>query len=242
MDGSRRPPRGTFVGPMADVAGNIEAVRTRIEAALSRAGRYDGPVAIVAVTKTFSADVVREVIRAGITDIGENRVQELLAKARQVEEPCRWHLVGPLQRNKIRKVVGMAHLLHAIDGETIALAVDRVAGDEGVRPAVLLEVNTSGEASKHGVSREDAVELGYHLASLEYLDWRGLMTIGPLTAGPGATRACFRRLAVLAAELRGRTGLSLPELSMGMSDDFETAVEEGATIVRLGRVIVGERK
>lgn len=225
---------------MGDIAGNIERVRERVLAALARTGRGDG-VTVVAVTKTFPAGVVRDIIRAGIADIGENRVQELIAKAEQVSEPCRWHLVGPLQRNKARKVVGLAHLVHAIDSEAIALAADRVAGEEGVRLPVLLQVNTSGEASKHGVSREEALELGYHLATLEHLDWCGLMTIGPLGANPPATRTCFRNLALLAAELRGRTDQSLPELSMGMSDDFEIAVEEGATILRLGRVIAGSR-
>jgi len=227
---------------MGDIAGNIGRVNERVQAALERSGRGGEQVTVVAVTKTFPAATVREVIRAGIGDIGENRVQELIAKSEQVEDPCRWHLVGPLQRNKARRVVGLATLLHAVDGEEIALALDRIAGEEGVRPAVLLEVNTSGEASKHGVSREEAVELGYHLATLENLDWRGLMTIGPLHAGLPATRACFRKLAWLAAELRGRLDMRPLELSMGMSDDFEIAIEEGATIVRLGRVIAGARE
>jgi pyridoxal phosphate enzyme (YggS family) len=228
---------------MSAIADNIERVRERIRAALARSGRAveNDPVAVVAVTKTLSADVVREVIRGGIVDIGENRVQELLMKAERVKEPCRWHLVGPLQRNKARKAIGVAYMLHAIDGEAIALAVDRIAGEEGARIPVLLEVNTSGETSKHGVTRDEALELGYHLATLGHLDWRGLMTIGPLEGGASAARACFRQLAGLAAELRGRLDLSLPELSMGMSDDFEIAVEEGATMVRLGRVIVGDR-
>jgi len=226
---------------MDAIARNLAAARARIASALSRAGRPADAVTLVAVTKTFPAGVVREVIRAGITDIGENRVQELLAKAEEVREPCRWHLIGPLQRNKARKVVGLAHLIHAIDGVAIAQAVDRIARERGLRAAVLLEVNTSGEATKHGVEPGDAPRVADELAALPGLDFRGLMTIGPMGADERRTRECFRGLATLAAGLRERTGLPLPELSMGMSDDFEMAIEEGATIVRLGRVITGER-
>jgi pyridoxal phosphate enzyme (YggS family) len=177
-----------------------------------------------------------------VPDIGENRVQELVAKAAEITEPCRWHLIGPLQRNKARKVVGLAHLIQAIDGVAIAQSVDRVAREQNLRVAVLLEVNTSEETTKHGVGRWEAPAVADELMALTNLDWRGLMTIGPLDAGEAATRACFRRLARLADELRSRTGLALPELSMGMSGDFEMAIEEGATVVRLGRVITGERK
>jgi pyridoxal phosphate enzyme (YggS family) len=227
---------------MGDIAGNIQSVRERVDAALRRSGRGGDRLTVVAVTKTFSAEVVRDVIRGGIADIGENRVQELIAKAGEITDPCRWHLVGPLQRNKARKVVGLVHLLQAIDGVAIAQTVDRVAHEAGVRARVLLEVNTSGEATKHGVEPSEAPLVAEELAALAHLDWLGLMTIGPLGGDEAATRACFRKLASLAGDLRGRTGFALPELSMGMSDDFEMAIEEGATIVRLGRVITGERK
>jgi PLP dependent protein len=231
------------LGPlMDDISRNIEAVRGRIAMVLSRSGRSPGEVILVAVTKTLPAEVVGKVIRAGIPDIGENRVQELVAKSQQVTEPCRWHLIGPLQRNKVRKVVGLAHTLQAIDGLEIAEAVDRVARERNLIARVLLEVNASNEASKHGVSPRDAPRVADGLMALGNLDWQGLMTIGPLDAGIGATRDCFRRLRQLAEDLRGRTGRALPELSMGMSDDFEVAIEEGATIVRLGRAITGERK
>jgi pyridoxal phosphate enzyme (YggS family) len=223
------------------IADNLARVKERVESAARRAGRRADAVTIVAVTKTFGADVVEAIVRAGIRDIGENRVQELLEKSAAVTSPCRWHLVGPLQRNKAGKVVGRVHLLHAIDGVRIAETVDRIAGERGLRAAVLLEVNTSAEASKHGVLPAEAVAVGESLARLAHLDFRGLMTIGPLAGGSGETRRCFRELASLAGELRRTTGLALPELSMGMSDDFEAAIEEGATIVRLGRVITGSR-
>jgi len=223
------------------IAGNVARLRERVEAAARRAGRPADAVTIVAVTKTFGPDVVEAILRAGIADIGENRVQELLVKADVVRGPCRWHLVGPLQRNKAGKVVGRVHLLQAIDGLRIAETVDRIAGERGVRAGVLLEVNTSGEASKHGVAPGEAPGAGEQLARLAHLDFRGLMTIGPLSGGPEETRRCFRELASLAEAMRRATGLALPELSMGMSDDFELAIEEGATMIRVGRVIAGDR-
>jgi pyridoxal phosphate enzyme (YggS family) len=225
----------------AGITANVARVRERVQAAARRAGRPEDAVTIVAVTKTFGPEVVEAILRAGIGDIGENRVQELLLKSDAVRTPCRWHLVGPLQRNKAGKVVGRVHLIQAIDGVRIAETVDRIAGERGLHARVLLEVNTSGESSKHGVAPEDAVAAGEALARLAHLDFRGLMTIGPLSGGPEDTRRCFRDLFALAEDIRRATGLALPELSMGMSDDFEMAIEEGATIIRVGRVIVGDR-
>lgn len=226
---------------MNAIADNVRRVRDRVENAARRAGRSSAEITIVAVTKTFGPDVVEAILRAGITDIGENRVQELLLKADAVRSPCRWHLVGPLQRNKAGKVVGRVHLIEAIDGVRIAETVDRIAGERGLRAAVLLEVNLSGESAKHGVAPAEAIAAGESLARLPNLVFRGLMTIGPLTGGPEDTRRCFRELAALAERMRRATGLALPELSMGMSDDFEVAIEEGATLIRPGRVIAGER-
>jgi pyridoxal phosphate enzyme (YggS family) len=226
---------------MSTIAHNVERVRERVARALERAGDERRSVTIVAVTKTFGADVVRDVIRAGITDIGENRVQELAAKAREIDLPCRWHLVGTLQRNKAAKAVGLVHLIHSIDGVRIAQTVDRVAAERGLRVRVLLEVNASGEAAKHGVDWAEVEAVAAQVFALPHLDPCGLMTIGPASVDPAATRACFRRLADLARALRAQTGIPLAELSMGMSDDFEIALEEGATILRLGRVLVGAR-
>jgi pyridoxal phosphate enzyme (YggS family) len=223
------------------ISGQIEAVRARVSEALERAGREPGGVTIVAVTKAFGADMVRRVIAAGIADIGENRVQEMVAKAAEIDVPCRWHLIGALQRNKAAKAAALAHLIHAVDGVPIAQTLDRIARERGARSRVLLEVNTSGEASKHGVEPSAAPAMGETLAALPGLDWQGLMTIGPLGGDLGAARRCFQQLRHLAEDLRLRSGLALPELSMGMSDDFEVAIEEGATIIRVGRVITGDR-
>jgi pyridoxal phosphate enzyme (YggS family) len=226
---------------MPSIADNIARVRERVRAALERAGRGANDVTVVAVTKTFGAEVVREVIRGGILDIGENRVQELVAKQEEIGDACRWHLVGPLQRNKAGKVVGRVVLIHSIDGVRIAETVDRVARARGQRVSVLLEVNTSGEASKHGVAPEEAVHVAEAIVRLESVDLDGVMTIGPASTDIAETRACFRTLVGLARELRAATGRKLPVISMGMSEDFEIAIEEGATLIRLGRVITGER-
>jgi pyridoxal phosphate enzyme (YggS family) len=226
---------------MQSIADNVSRVRERVHSALERAGRGADEVTIVAVTKTFGAEVVREVIQAGILDIGENRVQELLVKQEAVGAACRWHLVGPLQRNKAGKVVGRVALIHSIDGVRIAETVDRIARERGERTRVLLEVNTSGEESKHGVRPADAPLVAEAVARLASVDLEGVMTIGPASVDMAETRACFRTLARLARELRAATGRKLPVISMGMSEDFETAIEEGATMIRLGRVLTGER-
>lgn len=227
---------------MPSIADNVARVRERVHAALRRAGRESEPVTIVAVTKTFGAEIVREVIAAGIGDIGENRVQELLAKQEALGvDACRWHLVGPLQRNKAGKVVGSVALIHSIDGVRIAETVDRIARERALRARVLLEVNTSGETSKHGVAPANAAATADAIMRMESLDLAGLMTIGPLAGGEKENRACFRALAELARTLRGSTGRPLPILSMGMSDDFEEAIEEGSNLVRVGRVITGDR-
>jgi len=223
------------------IATNVERVRERIDSACRRAGRPGSEITLVGVTKTFGADVVDAVIAAGITDVAENRIQEFLAKSPEVTQPCRWHLVGPLQRNKATKAVGRFHLVQSIDRLEIAQSLDRLGRERGVITRALLQVNTSGEAAKHGVTSDDAPAALDAIAALERIDIVGLMTIGPLSTDPEDTRAAFRSLFSLRERLRSTSGLALPELSMGMSGDFEMAIEEGATIVRLGRIITGER-
>ena len=227
---------------MSSIIENVARVRERVAGALRRAGRDGHEIAMVAVTKTFDADVVRAVIDAGITDIGENRVQELVTKQDAVgRNACRWHLVGPLQRNKAGKIVDRVDLMHAIDSVRIAETLDRLVRERGARMRVLLEVNTSEETSKHGVAPAQAPAAADALLRLDALDWAGLMTIGPLSGGEPEARACFRALARLAEQLRATTRRDLPVLSMGMSDDFEAAIEEGSTMIRVGRGITGKR-
>lgn len=226
---------------MSTIAENVARVRERVAAALERSGRGGEEVTVVAVTKTFGAGVVDTVIESGIADIGENRVQELLAKREDVTGTCRWHLVGHLQRNKATKVVGAVHMIQSLDSMRLARTLDRLAGERGVTVRALLQVNTSGEASKEGVSPEEAPGVAADVAGLEHVSLDGLMTIGPVTMNPVDTRRCFRQLRDLRDRIRASAGLSMPHLSMGMSGDFEIALEEGATIVRIGRTITGER-
>jgi len=224
-----------------NVAGNVERVRERVAAACQRAGRDSAGVTLVGVTKTFGPEMVDEVVAAGVEDVGENRIQEFLAKSPEVERPCRWHLVGPLQRNKATKAIGRFHLVQSIDRVAIAQTLDRLGEERGLVTRALLQVNTSGEPSKHGVGPNEAAAALDEIAVLAHIEIAGLMTIGPLSSDPEDTRRSFRLLFELRERLRGTSGLDLTELSMGMSGDFEMAIEEGATIIRLGTVITGPR-
>lgn len=219
----------------------LEAVRERIARACGRSGRDPEDVRLVAVSKKFPADRVRELLDAGHTLFGENRVQEALAKIPEVGPGAVWHLVGSLQRNKARHVVGVFELIHSLDGEKLAVELDRRAGAAGRRQAVLVQLNLAGESTKSGVSEAGLRPLVESVAALDHLDLRGLMTIPPPVARAEESRRWFARLRELRDEVAQRLGRPLPELSMGMTDDFEVAVEEGATLVRIGRAIFGER-
>ena len=226
---------------MSSVRDNVLRVQDRLQAALQRAGRSGERVTIVAVTKTFGPDLVDAVVDAGIEDIGENRVQEFLEKRGAVMHACRWHLVGHLQRNKATKVVGAFHCIQSLDSVRLAETLNRLGGERGVVTRAFLQVNTSVEASKHGFSADEAVDCAAEIATLPHIDLAGLMTIGPVSMDSVDTRNCFRQLRRLRDEINRSVDRPLAELSMGMSSDFEAAVEEGATVVRLGRVLTGER-
>ncbi len=222
-----------------NVAEKYEEVVRRVNDAARRASR-PSDVRIVAVTKTFPAQAVVEALRAGITDIGENRAQELRDKFAAIGDRARWHFIGPLQTNKVRLVVGVAALVHSVDRLQLAQAIARRARSIATTQDVLIEVNLSGEDAKHGVEPGRALSLAAEVASLEGISVRGLMTMPPFPRDPQDSRPFYRRLARLSQELRG----DMPdahELSMGMTRDFEVAVEEGATIVRIGEAIFGPR-
>jgi pyridoxal phosphate enzyme (YggS family) len=219
----------------------LQDVRRRIDEACGRSGRDPASVTLVAVAKTFPAERVREMLACGQTVFGESRVQEALEKIPAVGEGARWHLVGHLQRNKARHAVGTFELIHSVDGEPLARELDRRAAATGVRQSILLQVNVSDEASKHGVPVGDAEALLAVVSRLEHLEPRGLMTIPPWSEDPEASRPWLTRLRALRDRLRERSGLALPDLSMGMTGDFEVAVEEGATLVRIGTALFGER-
>jgi pyridoxal phosphate enzyme (YggS family) len=218
------------------IAGRIAAVRARMAAACDRAGRAPHEVTLIGVTKTHGADAVSAAHGAGLRDFGENRVQEALPKiahARATGMTARWHLIGHLQTNKAAAAIGAFDILHGVDSERLARAISERA--TGPVP-VFLEVNAGGEASKFGVAPQEASTLAGMIGKLPYVDLRGLMTVAPRTDDPEDVRPLFRELRAL------RDALGLRELSMGMTDDFEVAIEEGATYVRVGRAIFGTRR
>ncbi len=221
--------------PVVDIATRIEKVQARIDAACDRAGRQRADVTLIAVSKTHSAASVAAAYVAGIRDFGENRVQEALPKIEslRVEGVApRWHLIGHLQTNKLRAAIEAFDILHSIDSERLARAIS----ERAPRPvSVMIEVNIAGEASKFGVPPEDAPKLAERIGRLPNVDLRGLMTVAPQTDDPESVRPVFRKL----CEIRDAIGLR--ELSMGMTDDFEVAVEEGSTLVRVGRALFGAR-
>jgi pyridoxal phosphate enzyme (YggS family) len=228
------------------VRGRLAEVRARIERACARAGRDPREVRVVGVVKGFGPEVAAGAARAGLRDLGENRVQEAREKAPRVRELCpelpvTWHLVGHLQRNKARWAVQLFSWVHSVDSPELAHELSRRATAAGCTVHVLVEVNVAGEPTKHGTSPEQAPELAELVACLPGLRLEGLMTVAPQAPDPEAVRWVFRGLRDLRDTIRTDRGLELPELSMGMTDDFEVAVEEGATLVRLGRALFGDR-
>jgi hypothetical protein len=221
------------------LAERLQHVRERVAEAAARAGRPAGSVRLLAVSKTKPAEQIREAYAAGQRDFGENYVQELCAKAAALADltDIRFHLIGPLQRNKVKLVVPVVSLVHTVDRASLAEELSKRAAAAGRMLPVLLEVNVSGEASKAGCSPEEAPSLAAAVRELPGVALRGLMTIPPDTEDRELARPYFRRL----RELRDALGADLPELSMGMSHDFEIAIEEGATIVRVGTAIFGAR-
>lgn len=214
----------------------LAAVRARVAAACRRAGRDPAEVTLVAVTKTVPARVARVAAELGATDLGENRPQELWKKAAEVPA-ARWHLIGHLQRNKIDRTAPLVTLIHSVDSTRLLDALDAFGRKRGEPVPVLLEVNCSREAAKGGFSPADVPALSDSLVSLAGVSVRGLMTMAAFAADPESCRPAFAELWRLRDELRARSGLELPHLSMGMSNDFEVAVEEGATFVRVGTTI-----
>ncbi len=225
------------------ISDNLLAIEERIQGACARAGRSRADITLVAVTKTRTPAEVDEAIRAGITHVGENRVQEALAKRPQVMLPATWHLVGSLQTNKAKKALELFDYIQSVDSLRLALELQRRCEQMSRRVCALIEVNTSGETSKHGIRPDAVPDLVVELLKLDRVELAGLMTIGPGLAieEPEASRPCFKLLRTLTKDCRQRFSTPLPHLSMGMSSDFEVGIEEGATIVRIGTAIFGPR-
>lgn len=226
---------------MSETEGNLAAIHARIAAAAARAGRDPREIALIAVSKKMPADAVRAAWEAGQGVFAESRVQEAAPKIAELPGALRWHFIGHLQKNKIRRALPLFELFHGIDTLELAQAVDRIAAEEGLFPRVLLEVNVAGETSKFGLDPAALERDLDALLALPRLQIEGLMTIAPYADDPEASRPHFRALRELRDGLARRTGLPFGTLSMGMSGDFEVAVEEGATLVRVGTAIFGAR-
>jgi pyridoxal phosphate enzyme (YggS family) len=224
-----------------DIVEALARLRARIEDACRRARRDPTDVRLVAVSKTVSPERIRELIRAGHRIVGENRIQEVEAKREVVGPEAVWHFIGHLQRNKVRQAVGAFELIHSVDSLRLARELNRRALALDVRQAVLLQVNQGGESTKHGLAEDQLLADLEGLAELERLELRGLMTIPPPTPGAADSARWFAALRRLRDTAASRTGLALEELSMGMTADFETAIEEGATLIRVGTALFGAR-
>ncbi len=232
-----------------EIEARLVALRRRVVAAAARAGRDPGEVRIVAVSKGHPAEAIRLAYEAGVRDFGENRVEEAEPKLDALLDltEARWHMVGHVQSRKARRVAGRFDVVHSVDRLKLARRLDRFASEQGRRLPVLLECNVSGEATKFGFAAEErerweeVLTQAREILSLPNLEVLGLMTMAPWVPDPEAARPYFRRLWELRDFLQERLSVSLPELSMGMSDDFEPAVEEGATMIRIGRALFGPR-
>jgi pyridoxal phosphate enzyme (YggS family) len=225
------------------VRANIDRIRHRIADAAMRSGREFSDIRLMAVTKTVDDDRIMEAIEAGIDIIGESYVQEAKRKIEKMGKSVAWHMIGYLQSNKAKYAIRLFDMIHSVDRMDLAVELDRRAGLAGCRMNILVEVNTSGEMTKSGVDHRKAVQLIREIAALKNLSVRGLMTMPPWFDDPEDARPYFAALRALRNRITEERipEVEMTELSMGMSGDFEVAVEEGATIVRVGRSIFGER-
>ncbi|MCX6900020.1 MAG: YggS family pyridoxal phosphate-dependent enzyme [Verrucomicrobia bacterium] len=222
---------------MPTIAENIAAVCGRIGAAAGRAGRSAADIQLVAVSKTHPPEVVREAVAEGLTVFGESRIQEAKAKIPELSDKLRWHFIGHLQTNKAREAVELFHMVQSVDSVRLARELDQCAERASRTLAVLLECNVSGEGTKFGFKPDEVMAALAELNRLPRLEIQGLMTMAPFFEDPQEARPTFRALRELRDRLQQQHGIPLPALSMGMTNDFEVAIEEGATMVRIGTAI-----
>jgi len=222
----------------------VNEIRKRIISAAARAGRDPSTILLLGVTKGIDIERIREGIGAGIKTLGESRVQEALPKIKALHKDITWHFIGHLQRNKVKYIVGLFDLIHSLDSKGLAEEIDKRSGKANLIQKVLIEVNTGGEESKYGISPEDTIPFIKEVKDLRHIEICGLMTIPPFSEDPEESRPYFRMLREIFEEVRATFPEleSFSHLSMGMSNDFEIAIEEGATIVRIGTAIFGERE
>ena len=222
---------------------NLETIKQRISQVAEKSGRKPETVKLVAVSKTYPVEAISEAFNAGQILFGENRVQELEEKVPKLPREIEWHLIGHLQGNKVKKAVETAEFIHSVDSVGLLNRIDRIAKDSGKVQNILLEVNVSGEESKFGIASYDTLRLCVESAvSCHNIDFRGLMTMAPYGIPECELRRIFSKLREFRDSSEREFGIALPELSMGMSSDFEPAIMEGATMIRIGTAIFGERR
>lgn len=222
---------------------NLKAVEEEIEKACERAGRKREEVTLIAVSKTKPISMLQEIYDEGIRDFGENKVQELSMKYEELPKDIRWHMIGHLQRNKVKQVVDKACLIHSVDSYRLAEEINIQAKKKGIVAPILVEVNIAEEESKFGIHKEDAIQLVEEIAELENIRIEGLMTIAPFVENPEENRQYFRNIKQLSVDIAEKNidNVSMNVLSMGMTGDYTVAIEEGATMVRVGTGIFGAR-
>lgn len=217
---------------------NLGQVRSKIAEAAARAGREAEEITLVAVTKAVTVVETNILIDSGVTDLGENRVQLGLNKISELSGvDVSWHMIGHLQRNKVRKVLEKFNIIHSVDTVRLLEEIDKQAAEIDVVKTIFLQVNTSGEESKYGTTGDEITGLARAAVKARHVDFQGLMTMAPYTTEPEAARPYFRELAIIRDRLENELGVPLPRLSMGMTGDFEVAIEEGATHVRIGTAL-----
>ena len=220
---------------------NLEDVRGRMAAACERAGRPHDDVTLVAVTKSVDSEITDALVDLGVADIGENRVQDAMAKSREMNrtDAVRWHMIGHLQRNKVRRALELFGLIHSVDSVRLAAEIDRVAGTQGRVMPALIEVNVSGEGRKFGLQPEETADVIRDISVMQHISVEGLMTMAPFGAPEVELRRVFAGLRALSERMAslGIPGVRMQHLSMGMSQDFEIAIEEGSTMVRVGSAL-----
>lgn len=222
---------------------NIQKVKENIAAACHRAGREESEVTLIAVSKTKPLSMIEEAYAAGMREFGENKPQELRDKAKEFQSPVHWHMIGSLQSNKIKYVVGTACLIHSVDSMELAAAIEKETAKKNQNMDILLEVNVAEESSKHGFSMEEVEAAVRQVAGYSHLCLRGLMTVAPYTENAEENRIYFRKMKELLVDINAKNidNIHMDILSMGMTSDYEVAIEEGATMVRVGTGIFGER-
>jgi pyridoxal phosphate enzyme (YggS family) len=222
---------------------NLKEIENRVQAACERAGRSRDEVTLIAVSKTKPIEDLTEIYNAGVRDFGENKVQELTDKIEKMPNDIKWHMIGHLQRNKVKYIIDKVELIHSVDSFRLAEEINIQAKKKGIVVPILVEVNIADEESKFGVSKENAMELVKQIATLDGLTVKGLMSIAPYVVDSEENRPYFHKIKDLSVDISNENidNVSMDILSMGMSGDFEVAIEEGATMVRVGTGIFGER-